>query len=66
VFGCGGNRDTEKRPLMAAISEKLADYTIITTDNPRFEDPYKIAEDICRGFTKHKWLVQLDRGQALR
>ncbi len=66
VFGCGGNRDTDKRPQMAQISEQLADYTIVTTDNPRFEDNYKIAQDICSGFTKNKYMVLLDRGQAVR
>ncbi len=66
VFGCGGNRDAEKRPLMGEISERLADFTIITTDNPRFEDNYKIALDIAKGFTKNKWKIVLDRGQAIR
>lgn len=66
VFGCGGNRDTEKRPIMASISESIADYTIVTTDNPRFEDNYKIANDIISGFTKKHYDVILDRGQALR
>lgn len=66
VFGCGGNRDREKRPIMGAISEKYADYTIVTTDNPRFEDNYKIAMEICGGFSKRKHEIILDRGQAIR
>ncbi len=66
VFGCGGNRDTEKRPIMGAISEEFADITIITTDNPRFEDNYKIATEVSTGFTKKKYEIILDRGQAIR
>ena len=46
VFGCGGNRDTTKRPLMGRIAGNLSDYCIITSDNPRFENPYKIIRDI--------------------
>ena len=57
VFGCGGNRDTQKRPLMGNISTKLADITIITTDNPRSEDPASILRDIEKGIDSHipKW-----------
>ena len=66
VFGCGGNRDASKRPLMAAVAEKYADFVIVTTDNPRYEDNYKIAQDIVAGFLKKKYKVLLDRGQAIR
>lgn len=66
VFGCGGNRDQSKRAQMAKISQNLADFSIITTDNPRFESNWDIAMDICSGFTKNKYQVVLDRGQALR
>ncbi|HLV76647.1 MAG TPA: UDP-N-acetylmuramoyl-L-alanyl-D-glutamate--2,6-diaminopimelate ligase [Marinobacter sp.] len=51
VFGCGGDRDAGKRPEMAAEAQKLADLVIVTDDNPRSEDPGKIAADIVRGFS---------------
>lgn len=66
VFGCGGNRDKEKRPLMGAIAEEFSDFCIITTDNPRYEDNWDIACDIAKGFSKNKYKIVLDRGQALR
>lgn len=54
VFGCGGDRDTGKRPLMAAIAEQWADNVIVTDDNPRTEDPDVIFADIMKGFKKPK------------
>lgn len=66
VFGCGGNRDASKRKEMGEIAEKYADFTIITTDNPRFEDSWDIAQEIASGFGKNKYEIVLDRGQALR
>lgn len=54
VFGCGGDRDTGKRPLMARIAEQLADRVIVTDDNPRTEDPDVIFNDIMKGFRKPK------------
>lgn len=51
VFGCGGNRDAGKRPLMGRIAESFADFVIVTSDNPRDEDPQGIVNDICAGFT---------------
>ena len=66
VFGCGGNRDVEKRPLMGAVAQKCADFSFITTDNPRFEDNFEIAQEIASGFTKNKYKIVLDRGQAFR
>lgn len=66
VFGCGGNRDALKRPLMAAIAERLADQIIVTNDNPRHESPISIVEDILRGFKQSSLaLVELDRSKAI-
>ncbi|MCD7729850.1 MAG: UDP-N-acetylmuramoyl-L-alanyl-D-glutamate--2,6-diaminopimelate ligase [Clostridia bacterium] len=49
LFGCGGNRDRSKRPIMGAIAAKYADFCIVTSDNPRFEDPYDIITQIEEG-----------------
>lgn len=54
VFGCGGDRDTGKRPLMARIAEQLADRVMVTDDNPRTEDPDVIFNDVMKGFRKPK------------
>lgn len=54
VFGCGGNRDREKRKLMGAISSRLSDLTIVTTDNSRLEDPYEIMDEIASGIDDGK------------
>ena len=68
VFGCGGDRDPGKRPIMGEISGKIADYTIITSDNPRTEDPQKIVDQIEEGIkkTKGKYEVVLDRTEAIK
>ena len=66
VFGCGGNRETQKRAKMGEISSKYADFTIITTDNPRFEDRMKIAKDIKQGVKNENYKIILDREKAIR
>lgn len=59
VFGCGGNRDKEKRPMMGEISGRLADFTVITTDNPRNENPNVIMGEIEEGIKKTKGLYKI-------
>ena len=68
LFGCGGDRDTSKRPLMGEISGRIADFTIITSDNPRTEDPEKIVAQIEEGIkaTKGKYIVIVDRVEAIK
>lgn len=66
VFGCGGERDSLKRPLMGEISEKYADTIIITSDNSRQEEPAKIAKDITCGIKGKNYKIILDRGEAIR
>lgn len=68
VFGCGGDRDRSKRPVMGEISGRIADFTVITSDNPRTEEPSKILADIEEGIknTKGRYTVIEDRTQAIR
>ncbi|MBM3201901.1 MAG: UDP-N-acetylmuramoyl-L-alanyl-D-glutamate--2,6-diaminopimelate ligase [Chlamydiae bacterium] len=65
VFGCGGDRDRFKRPMMAKIAETYADLCIVTSDNPRSEDPKKIIEEIISGFSKEQFIVEEDRKKAI-
>ena len=66
IFGCGGDRDASKRPLMGRIAAELADHTILTSDNPRSENPEKISADIQAGMGNGKSVeVILDRAAAI-
>lgn len=65
VFGCGGNRDRSKRPKMAAAVDALADYAIVTSDNPRKEDPMAIIQDIKPGFRRLTPEIIVDRKEAI-
>lgn len=67
VFGCGGNRDAVKRPQMAEIACRRADHVLITSDNPRFEDPLRILEDVRAGVPHGvAAAVEADRAAAIR
>jgi UDP-N-acetylmuramoyl-L-alanyl-D-glutamate--2,6-diaminopimelate ligase len=70
VFGCGGDRDRGKRPLMGEIAGRLADLAIVTSDNPRSEPPESIvaevAEGVRRGAAPGAWAVEVDRRAAIR
>jgi UDP-N-acetylmuramoyl-L-alanyl-D-glutamate--2,6-diaminopimelate ligase len=65
VFGCGGNRDRQKRPLMAEIVDRHADYAIITSDNPRKENPDTIITEIEKGFRSTHYEKIVDRTEAI-
>ena len=69
VFGCGGDRDRTKRPLMGRVAAGMADIVIITSDNPRTEDPHRIIGDIQKGipfWLRRKYVAIEDRGRAIR
>lgn len=67
VFGCGGDRDRTKRPKMGAIAATLSDWAIVTSDNPRTEDPQRILQDIVEGIpASMEPLVICDRAEAIR
>jgi UDP-N-acetylmuramoyl-L-alanyl-D-glutamate--2,6-diaminopimelate ligase len=65
LFGCGGDRDPGKRPQMGTIAERLSDVVIITSDNPRTEDPERILDDIERGMTRRDHRRIVDRREAI-
>ena len=66
LFGCGGDRDKTKRPIMGSIAERLADYIVITSDNPRSESPSKITDDIVGGIKGEKdYITIVDRASAI-
>jgi len=67
VFGCGGNRDKTKRPQMAKAAASLSDIVIVTTDNPRYEEPEAIIEDAITGFEPNQTYEKIiDREQAIK
>ena len=66
VFGCGGDRDRTKRPIMGHIAETLADKAWLTSDNPRTENPGAIIADVRAGMTTKKFEVVEDRAEAIK
>jgi len=67
VFGCGGNRDRTKRPIMGRVAARLADYSILTSDNPRNENPAAIIAEIKAGFeASANYEISEDRGEAIK
>ena len=68
VFGCGGDRDPIKRPIMGRIGAEIADIAIVTSDNPRTEEPAKIIEDIVKGIdnSKNNYEIIENRPKAIR
>ncbi|MBS9775834.1 MAG: UDP-N-acetylmuramoyl-L-alanyl-D-glutamate--2,6-diaminopimelate ligase [Fusobacterium sp.] len=67
IFGCGGDRDRGKRPIMANISEKYSDITILTSDNPRTENPNQIFEEVKKGFSlDYKYYFEAEREEAIK
>jgi UDP-N-acetylmuramoyl-L-alanyl-D-glutamate--2,6-diaminopimelate ligase len=65
IFGCGGDRDRSKRSVMGGIASQLADLTIITSDNPRSEEPASIIEDIKKGFRGNSFKTIENRRDAI-
>jgi len=65
VFGCGGNRDRGKRPVMGRIATELSDIAIITSDNPRWEEPIEIIREIESGISKDNYMIVPDRSMSL-
>ena len=66
LFGCGGERDRGKRPKMGKVVTRLSDFAVITSDNPRSEDPAAIIRDIRKGIGKNNYCVITDRKRAVR
>ena len=67
VIGCGGNRDVAKRPVMARVAERFSDYVVLTSDNPRFEEPAEIIAQMSAGLIDSKRSFRIvDRIAAIR
>jgi UDP-N-acetylmuramoyl-L-alanyl-D-glutamate--2,6-diaminopimelate ligase len=66
VFGCGGDRDRTKRPIMGKIGTELSDIAVITSDNPRSEEPLDIIEDIKSGIKNNNYIVVENRREAIK
>lgn len=66
VFGCGGDRDNTKRPIMGKIGTELSDLAVITSDNPRTEDPMLIIDEITKGIEKDNYIVVENRREAIK
>ena len=65
VFGCGGDRDVTKRPIMGKIASELSDLVFVTSDNPRSEEPKKIIDDILEGISRDNYVVEENRKEAI-
>ena len=66
LVGCGGDRDRKKRPIMGRIASENSDYVIVTSDNPRTEDPNEIIKEILPGIEKDNYTVEVDRTTAIK
>jgi len=64
VFGCGGNRDSTKRSQMGEMATRLGDYVIVTSDNPRYENPYQIIADINKGITSRNKHINIENRES--
>ncbi|MEG9429499.1 MAG: UDP-N-acetylmuramoyl-L-alanyl-D-glutamate--2,6-diaminopimelate ligase [Christensenellaceae bacterium] len=68
LFGCGGNRDRDKRPIMGAISGEIADFTVLTSDNPRYEEPMEILWQVEKGIAEKtdRYVIIQERAEGIR